>query len=259
MIYNDLLKFDWATMRYTSVLGHIGIAYFCATLIVLNANATGQFLWAVGLLVTYWALMKFVPVPDYGAGDLGPAHTLADYIDRTLMPGRLLHGDRDPLGILATIPAVSTALAGAITGHFLKSERYGQYFKTVAMAAAGVVCFVLAYLWNFNFPINKNLWTSSFMLHCAGYSLLLMAFFYLIIDVWRLRTWAMFFVVIGSNSILMYMARRCVDFDFTTHYFFDGLLGTTGPYQPLLFAMAVVCVEWLMLLVLYKNRIFLKV
>src|SRR5215475_14581208 len=128
LIYNDLLKFDWATMRYTSVLGHIGIAYFFAALIVLNSKATGQFVWFVGLLVLYWALMRFVPVPGYGAGDLRPAHTLNDYLDRLLMPGQLKFGDRDPLGILATIPAIGTALAGAVTGHLLKSDQYSKYF-----------------------------------------------------------------------------------------------------------------------------------
>jgi predicted acyltransferase len=259
MIYNGLMKFDWATMRYTSVLGHIGIAYFFAALIVLNAGAVGQFIWMVGLLVAYWAMMKFIPVPGFGAGDLSPAHTLNDYLDRLLMPGKLMYGDRDPLGILATIPAVGTALAGAVTGSFLKSDRYGQYFKTIGMAVAGVICFIAAYFWNFDFPINKNLWTSSFVLHCAGYSLLLLSLFYLVIDVWRFRAWAMVFVVIGSNSILMYMARRCVDFDHTTHYFFDGLVGLTGAYQPLLFAVAVVFVEWLLLLFLYKKRMFLRI
>jgi len=259
MIYNDLLKFDWATMRYTSVLGHIGIAYFFAALIVLNASAVGQFLWAIGLLVTYWALMRFVPVPGFGAGDLSPAHTLNDFIDRLLMPGQLKFGDRDPLGILATIPAIGTALAGAITGHLLKYEGYTRYFKAALMAGAGLLCLALAFLWNFDFPINKNLWSSSFVLHCAGLSLLLLSFFYVTIDIWRFRGWAWFFAVIGTNSILIYMARRFVNFDFTTHFFFDGLLRNTGPYQPLLFAVAVVFVEWLMLLFLYRRRIFFKV
>jgi predicted acyltransferase len=259
MIYNDLLKFDWATMRYTSVLGHIGIAYFFAALIVLNFNAIGQFIWAVGLLVAYWAMMKFIPVPGFGAGDLSPGHTLNDYLDRLLMPGQLKFGDRDPLGILATVPAVGTALAGAITGHLLKSDRYNQYFKTAAMVIAGAICFGLAHLWNLDFPINKNLWSSSFVLHCAGWSLLLLALFYLVVDVWRLRTWALFFVVIGSNSILIYMALRFIDFKFTTHFFFDGAIRNTGSFQPLLFAVAVVFVEWLLLLLLYKKRIFLRV
>lgn len=259
ILYNDFLKFDWDTVRYTSVLGHIGIAYMFAALIALNFGAIGQFIWAVGLLLTYWALMKFVPVPGFGAGDLSPGHTLNDFLDRLLMPGHLKFGDRDPLGILATIPAVGTALAGSITGHFLKSDRYTQYYKTISMVVAGMVCFLLAYLWNPNFPINKNLWSSSFVLHCAGFSLVLLSLFYLIIDVWQFRRWAFVFVVVGSNSILIYLARHFVDFAYTTHMFFDGMLGKTGPYQPLLFAMAVVFVEWLMLLVLYRHRVFFKV
>lgn len=258
MIYNGLLKFDWATMRYTSVLGRIGVAYFFAALIVLRTDVKGQIWWAVGLLVSYWALMKFVPVPGFGAGDLAPAHTLNDYLDRLLMPGQLKFGDRDPLGLLATMPAIGTALAGALTGQLLKSDRRGPYEKTVAMVIAGVLCFLAAYLWNFNFPINKNLWSSSFVLHCAGYSLILLALFYLVIDIWGFRRSAMVFVVVGSNSILIYMLRQCVDFAYTTHYFFDGLIGSTGSYQPLLFAAAVVLVEWVVLYVLYRHRVFLR-
>jgi predicted acyltransferase len=259
LIYNDLLKFDWATQRYTSVLGRIGLAYVFAALIVLNTRWQGQLAWAAGLLIGYWAALKLIPVPGYGAGDLAPGHTLTDFIDRALMPGQLKFGDRDPLGILSTLPAIGTALAGAITGHLLKVKRIGGYAKTGAMVVAGLVCLGLAYLWDRDFPINKNLWSSSFVLHCAGLSLLLLALFYLVVDVWRLQTWAMVFVVIGSNSVLIYMAQRFVDFQFTTSFFFKGALQRTGRYEPLLFAIAVVIVEWLLLLLFYKKRIFLRV
>ena len=259
MVYNGLLKFDWANMRYPSVLGRIGLAYLFAALIVLNTGLPGRFLWALGLLIGYWAALKFIPVPGFGAGDLAPGHTLTDYVDRLLIPGKLYRGDRDPEGLLGTIPAIATALAGAITGQFLKTDRYTGYVKTIVMITAGLACLGLAYLWNRDFPINKNLWSSSFVLHCAGWSLLLMALFYLVIDVWRLRAWALFFVVIGSNSILIYMAGNFVDFDHTAHFFFDGAIRNTGAYQPLLWAIAVVCVKWLLLLLLYKKRIFLRV
>jgi predicted acyltransferase len=258
-IYNGILEFDWANQRYTSVLGRIGLAYTFAALIVLNTKWLAQFIWAVALLIAYWAALKFIPVPGFGAGDLGPGHTLTDYLDRTLLPGKLLHGYRDPLGILSTIPAISTALAGAVAGQLLKSERFSNYRKTAMMVAAGFCCLGLAQLWSRDFPINKNLWSSSFVMHCAGLSLLLLAVFYVVVDVWRFRAWAMVFVIIGSNSILIYMARRFIDFDFTTHFFFDGVLKHTGPYQPLLWAIAVVFVEWLLLLLLYKKRIFLRV
>lgn len=259
MIYNGLLEFDWPNTRLPSVLGRIGLAYLFAGIIVLNTNWRGRLAWMAGLLVGYWAALKFVPVPGFGAGDLTPGHTLTDYIDRLLVPGRLYRGDRDPEGLLGTIPAIGTALAGALTGQFLKHNRRSGSFKTAAMALVGLTCLGLAQLWNRDFPINKNLWSSSFVLHCAGWSLLLLALFYLVIDVWRLHRWAFFFIVIGMNSILIYLANRFVDFAYTTHFLFDGMLKHTGDYQPLLWSMALVLVEWLLLYLLYRKRVFLRV
>lgn len=259
LVYNDLLKFDWTTQRYTSVLGRIGLAYMFAALIVLNTDWRWQFLWLAGLLVGYWAALRFIPVPGYGPGDLAPGHTLTDFIDRNWMPGLLKFGDRDPLGILSTLPAIGTALAGALTGHFLRVGRIGGYGKVIGMVVAGLACLLAGYLWSFDFPLNKNLWSSSFVLHCAGLSLLFLAMFYLVVDVWGFQRLAMVFVVIGSNSVLIYMAQRFVDFRFTTAFFFGGALRYTGKYEPLLFAVAVVFIEWLLLLLLYKKRIFLRV
>jgi len=258
-IYAGILKFDWENMRYPSVLGRIGLAYLFAGLIVLHTELRGRLIWIAGLLVGYWAALKFTPVPEFGAGDLEPGHTLTDYIDRSLIPGRLYKGVRDPEGLLGTIPAIGTALAGVVTGQLLKNPRYTGYVKTAIMAAAGVACLALAWLWNLDFPINKNLWSSSFVLHCAGWSLLFLALFYLVIDVWKLRWWTLPFVVIGSNSILIYMAQRVIDFKYTTHFFFDGLLGLTGEYQPLLWAVALLTVKWLFLYLMYRKRIFLRV
>jgi predicted acyltransferase len=259
MIYNGLLKFEWPETRLPSVLGRIGLAYLFAGLIVLNTGVRGQLGWIVGVLVGYWAALKFIPVPGYGAGDLSPGHTLTDYIDRLLIPGRLYKDVRDPEGLMGTIPAIGTALFGAVTGQFLKKSRLSGYAKTLGMVIAGLVCLGLARLWNVNFPINKNLWSSSFVLWCAGLSLLLLSLFYLVIDVWRLRAWAFAFVVIGSNSILIYMAPHFIDFRYTTNAVFGGLLKQTGAYQALLAAIAVVFVKWLFLYFLYRKRIFLRV
>lgn len=259
MIYNGLLNFNWPNTRLSSVLGRIGLAYLFAGLIVLNTSVRGQLVWFAGLLVGYWAALKFIPVPGFGAGDLSPGHTLTDYIDRLLIPGRLYNGDRDPEGLLGTVPAIGTALAGALTGQFLKTSRYNGHIKSLAMVMAGLICLGLAWLWDLDFPINKNLWSSSFVLWCAGLSLLLLALFYLVIDVWRFRAWTLFFVVIGSNSILIYMSEAFIDFEYTAHKLFDGALKHTGQYQPLLWALAVVAVKWLMLYVLYRKKVFLRV
>jgi predicted acyltransferase len=222
------------------------------------------------VLIAYWAALKFIPVPEFGAGDLRPGHTLTDWIDRSLIPGHLYRGDRDPEGLLGIVPAIATCLAGVLTGHLLKSARYTGHIKTALMVVAGAVCLGLAWLWNhefantnnwWRFPINKNLWSSSFVLHCAGWSLLFLSLFYLVIDVWQFRRWAILFTVIGANSIFIYMTASggIIDYAHTTHYFFDGILKHAGEYQPLLFACAVVLVEWLVLYLLYRKKIFLRV
>jgi predicted acyltransferase len=259
MIYNGMLHFEWGSLRFYSVLARIGLAYMFAAIIVLNTNVRGQVLWTVAVLAGYWAMLRLIPVPGYGAYDLTPAHTLTDYIDRLVMPGHLLHGDRDPEGLLSIVPAIGTALLGALTGEWLKSERYSGYGKTLGMVVAGCISLLIAWGWNFEFPINKNLWSSSFVLCCAGFSLLLMATFYLVVDVWQLRAWAFPFIVIGSNSILIYMAGHFIDFGFTAHALFGGLLRSTGQYENLLFISAVLLVKWLFLYILYKKRVFLRV
>ena len=259
MIYNGLLQFRWADMRYPSVLGRIGLAYLFAALIVMNTQWRGRILWIIGLLLGYWAAIKLIPVPGLGAGDFSPGHTLTDYIDRQLIPGRLYRGDRDPEGLLATVPAIATALLGAVTGQLLQSRKLGGYRKTLVMLLMAVFCLGAAWLWNRDFPINKNLWSSSFVLHCAGLSLLLLSFFYLVIDVWHCRRGAFVFVVIGTNSILIYLAPEFIDFEYTSRAIFGGAMSLVGKYEPLLLATSVLLIEWLTLLLCYRKRIFLKV
>jgi len=271
-IYNGLLDFDWATMRFTfdsatmrypSVLGRIGLAYMFAGLIVLYTSWRGQLACFVGLLAGYWAALKFIPVPGFGAGDLAMGHTLTDYIDRILVPGRLYHWRgpepaHDPEGLLATIPAIGTALAGALTGQFLKNARYSGNFKTLAMLIAGAICLGLAKLWDLDFPINKNLWSSSFVLWCAGLSLLLLAAFYFVIDVAKFRGWILPFVVIGSNSILIYMVQRFVHLEKYAKYFTSESLQHAAWYA-LALTIVVLAIKWLFLYALYLKRWFLRV
>jgi predicted acyltransferase len=265
MIYNGLLTMDWSessawsSLRCPSVLGRIGLAYMFAALIAMHTRLRGRVLWIAGLLLGYWAALRWIPVPDFGAWDLSPGHTLTDYIDRQLVPGKLYRGDRDPEGLFATIPAIATALFGVITGQMLKRTDLGGYRKTLAMVAGGAACLGIAWLWSKDFPFNKNLWSSSFALHCAGLSLLLLSLFYLVIDVWRFRWGTIVFVVIGANSILIYMAPRFMDFAFTTRGLFAGVSTLAGSVAPLLFAVAVLLIKWLMLWLCYRKKIFLKV
>ena len=265
IIYNGLLSRDlasaegWGDMRYASVLGRIGLAYMFAALIAANSQWRAQLIWVGGLLVGYWAALRFIPVPEFGAGDLRAGHTLTDYIDRHLVPGKLYKDVRDPEGLFAVIPAIATALLGCLTGQLLKRNDIDGLKKTRFMAISGVVCLGLAWLWNIDFPINKNLWSSSFVLNCAGWSLLLLSLFYLVIDVWQFRKGTLFFTVIGANSILIYMAPKFFDFDYTNESMFEGITMLAGEHRPLVLAITLLCFKLALLYYLYRKKIFLKV
>ena len=249
VLYNGLFSRDlasaegWGEMRYASVLGRIGLAYMFAALIPANTQWRAQLIWVVGLLVGYWAALRFIPVPEFGAGDLTPGHTLPDYIDRHLVPGKLYKDVRDPEGLFAVIPAIATALLGCLTGQLLKRNDIDGLKKTRFMAIAGVVCLGLAWLWNIDFPFNKNLWSSSFVLNCAGWSLLLLRLFYLVIDVYQFRRGTLFFTVIGANSILIYMAPKFFDFSYPNESLFDGILTLAGEHKTLLLAVTLLAIK----------------
>ncbi len=268
VIYNGLPS-DWSdstvwqNQRYASVLGRIGFAYMLAAIIVMRTAFLGRLIWVAGLLLGYWAALRFIPVPEFGAGDLSPGHTLTDYLDRLFVPGTLYQGDRDPEGLGALVPAIATALLGAITGQMLmRSDRSGT-MKTWIMFLAGGLCLFLGWAWNqesfVQFPINKNLWSSSFVLYCAGWSLWLLASFYLVIDVWKWRWGTTFFTVIGANSIFIYLAPRFINFEYTAQQILAGPKSLVPNYSGLIMVLGIFGVKWLLLLLMYRKKIFLKV
>ncbi len=263
VVYNNgLFRVSAEQMRYPSVLGRIGLAYMFAALIVLNTRWRAQVAWFASLLLGYWAAMTLIPVPGHGAGQLTVDGSLAGYLDRLLIPGRLHLGVHDPEGLLSTIPAISTALLGAFAGHLLRSRHAGvtAVRKVWILIGAGAVGLLSGALWDLVFPINKNLWTSSFVLYAGGWSLLLLAAFYAVIDVWGKRRWAMFFIVIGMNSILIYMAGLIVDFGHSTDFFLQGLLRPfSEPARATLWWSGFVLVEWGFLYLLYRKRVFLRI
>ncbi len=264
MVVNGALKFNgYENTRFASVLGRIGLAWFFAGLIYLNFNLRGQILWLTGILTGYWAAMLFIPVPGYGAGVLTMQGSLESYIDRLLLPGRLHDKIHDPEGILSTIPAIGTALLGVFTGSFLKweSPRWPMYKKGILLFGAGLILIALGLLWNVEFPINKRLWSSSFVLYVGGWSLLFLSVFYLMIDVAGLKKWAIPFVWIGTNSILIYLCSEgLVDFGHTADYLLGGLIHLTPvAWQAVWTAVSVTLIQLLFLYLLYRNKLFLKV
>lgn len=264
MVINGL--FEWMgyeETRFASVLGRIALAGFFAALIYLNFNLRRQILWFGGLLLGYWAIMMLVPVPGFGAGILTPEGNLEGYIDRILLPGRLYRTVYDPEGILSTIPAIGTSLLGVFTGQFLRwnTEKWTMLRKGLAMGLAGILLLGLGTLWNLNFPINKNMWTSSFVLYAGGWSLILMFVFYLIIDVLGFKKWSMPFAWIGRNSILIYMASHgIINFQSTASYLFGGLIQyAPEAWQPVWLGTGILLVQLALLYFLYQKKWFLRV
>jgi predicted acyltransferase len=263
MLVNRILYLDPDNMRFASVLGRIGVAWFLATIIVLNADLRWQIAWFWGLLVAYCLLMLLVPVPGFGAGVLTPEGNLAGYIDRLFLPGTFYMEVMEPEGILSTIPAVATALMGVFAGQLLRLEKDGftGIRKTLLLISSGVAAILLGLLWGTFFPINKNLWTSSFVLYAGGWSLILLALFYVVTDVWRIRRWAFFFVVIGMNSITIYVVQhRIIRFDIIRDFFLKGIMDHSSAFlQPFINSVGYVACVWLFLYLLYRYKIFLKV
>jgi predicted acyltransferase len=263
ILYNNGVRFDFGELRYGSVLGRIGLAWMFAAIIFMNTKLTFRIIWFWALLIGYWLLLLLFPAHDLGSSDtFSQTGNLASYIDRLIMPGKLYRGNHDPEGLFSTIPAISTALLGMFTGEFLLSKYLNdkQLRKTLFMVFAAVALMILGKIWDLVFPINKNLWTSSFVCFVGGLSLLLFSVFYLIIDVWKYRKWAFFFVVIGLNPITIYLAERIINFRSAASFFFGGLTELfPETWTPLLNGIAVTAIGWVFLYFLYRKKIFLKI
>jgi predicted acyltransferase len=261
IIYNNGLELrPISDIRFGSVLGRIGLAYMFANIIFLYTKERAQMIWFWGIIIGYWLLLKFTSAPGFLPGDLTMQGNFASYIDRSILPGRLYLGIHDPEGLVSTIPAISTALLGILTGNLLKNGKMSSRKKAGWMAGIGIVFLILAQIWNLDFPINKNLWTSSFVLQVGGISLLLLSLFYYVIDILGYKSWAFFFKVIGMNSILIYISGRFINWEYTTNGFFKWLGQLAGnPYDVVVMAACLIFIKWLFLYFMYKKRVFLRV
>ncbi len=247
-------------IRFASVLGRIGIAYLFANIIYLYAGQKAQMIWFWALVIGYWLILKFTAAPGFLPGDLTMEGNFASYIDRLIIPGRLHKGIHDPEGLFSTIPAISSGLLGIMAGTLLKKGGQSKQQKTIYLAVTGLFLLILAQLWNLDFPINKNLWSSSFVMQTGGCSLLLLALFYYIIDVLGYTKWAFFFKVIGMNSILIYISEKLIDWEFSTKAVFGWLGQLAGePIRIVILATGYVLIKWVFLYFLHLKKIYLKV
>lgn len=266
IIYNNGLQWKGLeAMRFGSVLGRIGLACMFAQLIFIFNHRSPRRLWywLAGVLVGYFFIMKIGHAPGFAPGDLTMQGNFASYVDRLLLPGKLNKGIHDPEGILATLPAIGNALLGILAGLWLRRpavEVSGDR-KAGVLALAGLVSLAAGAVWNVSFPINKQLWTSSFVLWTCGWAGLLLGFFYWTVDVrgW-LRRPGEFFAVIGVNSIFIYMAGGFISFSYTAQALFGGVAKALPvPAQGLVLAVGVFAVKWTLLWMMRRKGVFLRV
>lgn len=262
VVYNGFFKMDFESLRICSVLGRIGLAWGIAALLYMNFKTKARAYISAVILIGYWLIVCYVPAPDAdGAAALSREGNIVGYIDRLITPGRLLNkGVFDPEGLLSTLPAVVTAMLGMFTGEFIRKEGIDGTKKSGYMGLASLAMLAVGLLWSLEFPINKALWSSSFVLVVGSYSLAMFALFYYIIDVKGWKKWTLPFTVIGLNSITIYMAQRIIPFRQISGFFLDGIASKMPePWSKVLLYAGFILVSWLFLYFLYRKKTFLKV
>lgn len=200
--------FDFSTIRIPGVLQRIAVCYLVVAVLYLHTTWRTQLGLAVGLLAVYWILLILVPVPGYGAGVLLPTGSLPWFIDSHLLAGHTWSGAPapgfDPEGVLSTLGAIATTLSGVLAGQWLRSASSSEA-RTAGMFVVGNLLLLLGVILNVWLPINKNLWTSSYVVFMAGWALICLATFYWLIDVKGYSRWVRPFIVYGRNAIAVFV------------------------------------------------------
>lgn len=261
VIYNGIFGLDLERMRYASVLGRIGLAWMVAALLWIHLPRRGVAIAGAALALGHGAALLFITAPGLGldAPSLAPGETISGWVDRQLVPGRMYKVVRDPEGLFGVLPAVATALLGALAGTWLSGKDRTDGRRIGGLVAMGGQCLVLGWLLDaLGLPINKNLWTASFVLWAGGWSFLLLALFHWVFDVVRMDRLATVFAVIGANSILAYMMNAFISWRSVVEVLFSKGI-RYGKINEALLPLAGLVLLWLILRELYKRRIFLRV
>jgi predicted acyltransferase len=270
LFLNGLPYFGLAEYRIPGVLQRIAVCYFFASIIFLNTKLRTQIAIAIGLLIFYWALVKLVPAPGFAAGDLTKEGSLPSYVDRVVFGKHVWAQARvyDPEGLLSTTPAIVTSLIGVLTGQWLRTEKT-RYEKAAGMFVAGAVLVAIGWGWNAFFPINKALWTSSYVAFTGGLALQFLSVCYWLIDIKGYRRWAKPFEIFGLNAIALYVVADVLAVLLGTlkvggeplggriYGFFAALASPIN--ASLMFAICFVLVCLALMWILYRRKIFLKV
>jgi predicted acyltransferase len=269
-------NYDFSEIRIPGVLQRIAVVYFITSVIFLKTSLKTQIYLTGGFLVFYWLIMALVPVPGVGPANYDKITNLASWLDSHLLAGHMWKQTKtwDPEGFLSTIPAISTCLSGVLLGHFLRTKK-SDAEKVAWITTSGAFFIVLGFIWSIFFPMNKSIWTSSYVVYTSGLALLFFGFCYWVVDVQGYKKWATPFVVYGMNAItvfagsgLMVKALSLIKIagpdgkELTPQgYFYQTML---VPYfEPndasLIYALLFITLWLGILWVLYRYKIFIKI
>jgi len=274
-------NFDISTIRIPGVLQRIAVCYLIASLIYLKSSMRGQVIAIGALFVSYWLMMFYIPVPEFGAGLFDKGRNFAAYIDSMFLTGHMWGATRtwDPEGIISTIPAIATTLFGTLLGDYLRQSSDDKVEKSAWMFTAGSLFLLLGAVLDMWMPINKSLWTVSYAIFMAGWAMCIFGIFYFLIDAKGIKRWAHPFVVYGMNAIFVFVlsgvAARAMGLWKFTVTLSDGTIKdvplktilTQNLFEPyfsplnasLMHAIVWVSVMYLIVWVMYKKKVFVKV
>ena len=282
LMWSGLFSFNWRMYRWDSVLAHIGICWAAAALLSMWLSSfRARLLAAVAILAGCWIVQISVRAPDaaallastdpavakkvaqyaaFGTDNFSFTGSIIGWFDRTFMPGRLHEGIFDPDGLLCKFAGTVTALLGVFSGDLLRRSDMSGNRKTLILFAAGTISLVACLVWSPWCPVNKKIWTPTFVLAAGAYSYFALAVFYWVIDVRGWKRWALFFQIIGMNAITIYMLRRIVPMRHISEFFLKGIASWgDAAWSALVVSLGEVAVGWLVLWFLYRKKTFLKV
>jgi predicted acyltransferase len=255
IFYMGGIAHGFKNVYFVGVLHRIAVAYFFTGIIFCFASPRVMAAICVGLLVGYWALMTFVPVPGVGEPSLAVSgKNLAYYIDQRFMPGRKFEGT-----MLSTMAAVANCLLGVFAGLLLKTQKVSPPRKVFWLISGGAASVVAGYVWGLSFPIIKLLWTSSYVLVACGISSILLGLFYVVIEIWKVEWWAEPFVWIGMNAITIYIVGNIVNFHRLAERFVGGDVARAfGNFGLFVQALVTIALGLWLVRFLYRRKIFLR-
>ncbi len=287
LVYGGVSK-GWEHVRLMGVLQRIAICYLFTSLIYCAFRLRGMIIVFAALLLSYWALVTFVPIRDFNLetdhlkaqglepnspetrarflattarvrGSYEDGRNLPQHIDFQYLPGRKWDGAYDPEGILSTLPAIGTCLMGVFAGLLLKNHRLTDQKKVIYLLVGGVVSVLAGFLWGLQFPVIKKIWTSSYVLVAGGYACVFLAAFYQVVEIWGWRKWCTPFVWIGMNPITIYLVANLLPLDDLAQLVVGGpVKAALGVWGDLALAVTMVAIMFAMVRFLYQRKIFLR-